>query len=67
MLVPRRALNGRHCDIYQCDRGSKRKRRMIVEAETRESSERAFEEYGELLGSVTTFRYLGRLTAGDDD
>ena len=34
----------------------------------RESSERAFEEYGEPLENVMTFRYLGRvLTAGSDD
>ena len=34
----------------------------------RESSERAFEAYGEPIHNVSAFRYLGRvLTAGDDD
>ena len=34
----------------------------------RESSERAFKEYGELLGNVTAFRYLERVfTAGEND
>ena len=36
--------------------------------EIRESTERAFEAYGEQLESVPRFTYLGRvMTAGDDD
>ena len=32
-----------------------------------ESSERAFQSYGELLENVTAFRYQGRvMTSGDD-
>ena len=39
-----------------------------MEAETRESSVRAFKAYGEPLENVTTFRYLGRVfTVGDND
>ena len=39
-----------------------------MEAELRESSERAFEAYRETLEILTAFNYLGRvLTAGDDD
>ena len=68
ILVPWRALNGRHPATFQCARGADRKRQQIAEAETRESSERAFEAYGEPLEKVKTFRYLGRvLTAGDND
>ena len=68
MLVPRRALNGRHPATFQCTMGAERKRRRIAEAETRESLERALEAYGEPLENVTTFRYLGRvLKAGDYD
>ena len=64
MLVPRRALKGRHPATDQCARGAERKRRRLVEAETRESSERAFETYGEPIQNVSAFRYLGRfLTA----
>ena len=68
MLVPRQALNGRHPATAQCARGAEQKRRRIAEADLRESSERAFEAYGELLQNLTVFKYLGRvLTAGCDD
>ena len=68
MLVPRRALNGRHPATAKCARGAERKRQWLAEAEMRESSERAFKAYGAPLENVTTFRYLGRLLeAGDDD
>ena len=68
MLVPRRDLNGRHPTTAQCARVDERKRRRIVNAETRESSERAFDAYGEPLENVTTFRYLGCiLKTGDNE
>ena len=68
MLVPWRALNGRHKDTEMCRSGAERKRRRLAEAEIRESTERAFEAYGEQLEFVPRFTYLGRLmTAGDDD
>ena len=39
-----------------------------MEADLRDSPERAFEAYGEPLEILTAFRYLGRvLTTGDDD
>ena len=37
MLVSRRALNGRHPYMAQCERGAERKRRRLVEAEMKES------------------------------
>ena len=68
ILVPQRALNGRHPATAQCARGDERKRRRLAEAETRESSEQAFEAYGEPIHNVLEFRYLGMvLTAGDDE
>ena len=68
MMVPRQALNGRHPATAHCARGAEQKRRRLAEEELRESSERAFETYGEPLEITTAFRYLGRvLTAGDDD
>ena len=68
MLVPWRALNGRHKDTAMCRSGAERKRRRLVEAEIRESTEMAFEAYGEQLESVLRFTYLGRLmTVGDDN
>ena len=51
-----------------CRSGVERKRRRLAEAEIRESTEMAFEAYGEQLESVPRFTYLGRvMTAGDDD
>ena len=62
------ALNGRHPTTAQCARGAERKKRRITEAETRMSSERAFEAYGEPIKNVSAFQYLGRvLTSGDND
>ena len=68
MQVPRRALNGRHLGTAQCDKGAERKIWRLVEIETRENSERAFEAYGAPIESVSEFKYLGRiLTETDDD
>ena len=68
MLVPCRALNGRHPDISQCARGAEHKRRRLAYMEMRESLERDFKAYREPLENVTVFRYLGRvLTLGDND
>ena len=68
MLVPWRSLNRRHKDTAMCRSGAERKRRRDTEAEIRESTERAFEAYGDQLESVPRFTYLGRvMTAGDDD
>ena len=68
MLVLRWALNGRHLGTAQCKKGVERKRQRLAEAETRESTERSFEAYGETINNVSSFTYLGRvLTAGNDD
>ena len=51
-----------------CWGGAERKQRRLAEAEIRESTEMAFEAYGEQIESVPRFTYLGRkMTAGDDD
>ena len=66
ILVPWRALNGRHHAISQCQKGAEQKRRRMAEAELRDSTERAFEAYGKPLETVSTFKYLGRvMTVGD--
>ena len=49
ILVPWRALNGRHFDTAQCSKGAERKRRRLAEEDLRESLERAFQAYGEPL------------------
>ena len=66
MLVPWRALNGRHHATAQCKKCAEQKRRRMAEAELRDSTERAFEAYGKPLETVSTFKYLGRvMTVGD--
>ena len=68
ILVPWRALNGRHHTTAMCKKSAERKRRRMAEAELRDDTERAFEAYGKPLDTVSTFKYLGRvMTAGDDD
>ena len=68
MLVLWRALNGKHHDTVMCRKGAERKRRRMAETELRESTERAFEAYGNPIEAVSSFKYLGRImTAGDDD
>ena len=68
MFVPWRALNGCHKSTMMCKKGEKRKRRRLEEAEIRESTEMAFEVYGQQIQSVPWFTYLGRvMTTGDDD
>ena len=65
MLVPWRALNGRHTSTAQCARGVERKRRRLAEAGRRESSDQAFEAYVEPIQNFLAFIYLGRvLTTG---
>ena len=67
ILISRQALNSRHPATAQCVRGEEQKRRRLEEEELRESSERAFEAYGDLLENVTMFQYLGQvLTEGDN-
>ena len=67
MLVPCRALNGRHPATAQCARGSDRKRRRLAEAELRESTERSFKAYGEPLENLTAFKYLGQVLMAEDN
>ena len=68
MLVPWRALNGRHLATAQWVRGVERKIRRLVEEELREISEKTFLAYCTHLDNVTAFKYLGRvIKEGDED
>ena len=67
MLVPWRALNGRHHATAHYQKGAERKRRQMAEAELRDSTERAFEAYGKPLETVSKFKYLGRVMTARDD
>ena len=49
MLVPWRALNGRHKDTAMCWSGAEQKRRRLAEAEIRESTEMASRPTGNNL------------------
>ena len=61
-------LNRRYLVTAQFDKGAKSKCIRLTEGELRKSFEITFQAYGELLESVTLFKYLGRvLMAGDDD
>ena len=62
-----RALNGRHPGTAHCLKGVERKRRRLAETETRENLERAFEEYGAPIESVTAFKYLGKILTATDN
>ena len=51
-----------------CRSGADRKRQRLEEAEVRDSTEMAFEVYGQHIQSVPRFTYLGGvLTKGDDN
>ena len=68
ILVPWRALNGKHHDTTMCRSGAERKRRILEETKLLESTEMAFEAYRKQLEAVPSFKYLGRImTVGDDD
>ena len=68
MMVPWRELNVRHHATATCRKGKEQKMRWTAEAELMESTERAFDDYGKPIDTVTSFKYLGRvMTAGDDE
>ena len=56
MLVTWCTLNGRHIATAQCAKGAEKKNRRLAEEELQESSERAFQTYGEPLETVTFFK-----------
>ena len=56
MLVPWSTLDGRHFANSQCAKGAERKLRQLAGEDLRESSERAFQVYGETLETVTSFK-----------
>ena len=51
MFVLWRALNGRHKSTMMCNSGAERKRKRLAEAVIRESTEMAFEVYGQQIKS----------------
>ena len=67
MFVPQKALNCRHLATALCRQGMDRKWRSLAEEEAREGTVRALTAYGVPLYQVTSFKYLGRVLAAEDD
>ena len=67
LQISRTALNGRHLGTSQCRTGTERKRRRLVEAEMRATSEKAFHAYGIQIRVVKEFKYLRRVLTNTDD
>ena len=61
MLVNLRTLNRRNLVTNQCAKGEERKCRRLAEEELRESSERAFQAYGDRMETFTLLKYLERV------
>ena len=63
-----RELNGKHRETVLRNKGSDQKLKWMREEEARESTSVVFQAYRRPLGTVTKFKYLGRvLTASYDD
>ena len=68
MLLPWSELNGRHLATSQCSKGEERNHQRLVGGRLCYSKDRAFQDHGKPLETVTLFKYLGRvMMAGDDD
>ena len=67
MFVPQKALNGRHLTTALYRQGMERNWSRLAEEEEQEGTERALTSYGVYLSQVTSFKYLGRVLAAEDD
>ena len=61
ILVPWKALNGRHTATAQCDKGEERKRHRLEEEEMWKRAASALQAYGSPLDTGTSFKYLGQV------
>ena len=61
MLVPWKALKGRHVTTAQCAKWCEWKIKRLVEEEMQESAEIYFQDYGRPLAMVTSFKYLSKV------
>ena len=68
MMVPWKALDGRHVTTFQYTKGAEQKRHRLAEKEMWESAEMAYQAYVRSLATVKYFKYLGQvLTAADNN
>ena len=67
MLVPQKALNGRHLTISLFRRVMERKWRQMAEEEAREGTDRELTAYGTPLFQFNYSKYLGRVIAAENN
>ena len=67
MFVPQNSLNGRHLETALCRRGMEREWRLLTEEDAQEGTEMALTVYRVPFYQVTSFKYLGRIIAAEDD
>ena len=67
IFVPQKALNGRNLATEFCRRIMEKKWSLLAEEESWAGTERALTDYGALLSQVTSFKYLGRVIASDNN
>ena len=60
-------LDRYHPNISLCTRGTDRKRRILVEEESREVAATYFRAYVNPIDIINSFRYLGRIFITTDD
>ena len=67
MFVPQKALNVWNLTNVLCRRGMESKCHRLAEEEAREGKERAITVYRFLLSQVTSFKYLERVLAAEEN
>ena len=67
MLVSHKVLNGQHLTTDFFQQRAERKRRLLVEKESRAGTEAGITAYGIPLAPVTSFKYLGIILLDADD
>ena len=65
--MTQKALNGRQLATEFCRQGMERKWHHLAEEEAWEGTETALTDYGVPLSQVTSFKYLGRVLAAEDN
>ena len=67
MFLPQKALNSRKLTTKLCRQGMDKKWHCLAEEEAREGTEISLTAYGVPLSQVTSFKYLGRVLAVEDN
>ena len=67
MFVPQKALNVWNLTNILYGKGMERKWNRLEEEDAREGTERALTAYGSSLSQVTSFNYLERVLAAEDN